>query len=232
MTRKTKILLVEDDPNFGAVMRDYLAMNGYEVTLCPDGDKGWSRFINETFDLCILDVMMPGRDGFSLASGIRKVNSAIPLVFLTAKTLKEDIRQGYTTGADDYITKPFDPEILLLKLGALLKRSGSPVADSNQQVFDIGMYRFNHRLRELELDGTVRKLSPREADLLRLLCLHVNDILSREKALLHIWGEDNYFTGRSMDVFITRIRKYLKDEPAVEIVNVHGSGYRMMVHKP
>jgi DNA-binding response OmpR family regulator len=231
MTKKTKILLVEDDVNFGAVMRDYLAMNGYDVTLCPDGNKGWNRFSNESFDLCILDVMMPGRDGFSLAAGIRKVNPSIPIVYLTAKTLKEDIRQGYTTGADDYITKPFDPEILLLKLGALLKRSGTVVNDSDQNQFEIGRYRFNHRLRELELDGETRKLSPREADLLRLLCVHVNDVLSREKALLQIWGEDNYFTGRSMDVFITRIRKYLKDEPAVEIMNVHGSGFRMVVNR-
>jgi len=229
---KSKILLVEDDVNFGAVMRDYLAMNGYDVVLCPDGNKGWSRFSNENFDLCILDVMMPDRDGFSLASDIRKVNPAIPLIFLTAKSLKEEVLKGYTIGADDYVTKPFDPEILMYKLKALLKRTnGHSVNDSEQDEFVIGRFLFNHRLRELRIHESVQKLSPRESELLRLLCMHMNDVLPREVALKKIWNEDNYFTARSMDVFLTRIRKILKADPDIEILNVHGNGFRLMVRK-
>ena len=232
MTQKSKILLVEDDVNFGAVMRDYLAMNGYEVILCSDGKKGWSRFSNESFDLCILDVMMPERDGFSLASDIRKVNPSIPIMFLTARGLKEDVLKGYGIGADDYVTKPFDPEILLHKLRVLVKRSGGLGMDNNQQEeFVIGSFQFNHKLRELRWNGKIQKLSPRESELLKLLCLHINDVLPREVALKKIWSEDNYFTARSMDVFITRIRKYFKDDPGIEIVNVHGNGFRMVVDK-
>lgn len=231
MASKQKILLVEDDVNFGTVMRDYLAMNGYDVTLCADGNKGWSRFSNEKFDLCILDVMMPDKDGFSLGKDIRKVNPTIPLIFLTAKAMKEDMVKGFGLGADDYITKPFDAEILLLKLKALFKRSaGGFSTDNDQHEFKIGEYLFNFKVRTLEFHGKAQRLSPREADLLRLLCLHLNNVLSRETALMTIWGEDNYFTARSMDVFVTRIRKYLKDDPAVEIINVHGNGFRMMVN--
>jgi DNA-binding response OmpR family regulator len=229
---KPKILLVEDDINFGAVMRDYLAMNGYEVELCPDGNKGWNRFSNDSFDLCILDVMMPERDGFSLAEDIRKVNPGIPLVFLTAKTMKEDVLKGYSIGADDYVNKPFDPEILLHKLRALLKRSaGTGIPDSQRDEFVIGRFQFNHRLRELRLHDRIQKLSPRESDLLQLLCTYMNDVLPREVALKKIWTEDNYFTARSMDVFMTRIRKILKADPDIEIVNVHGNGFRMLVKK-
>jgi two-component system, OmpR family, response regulator len=231
MQTKKKILLVEDDVNFGAVMRDYLAMNGYNVVLSPDGNKGWNRFSNEPFDLCILDVMMPDRDGFSLGKDIRKVNARIPLIFLTAKALKEDIIKGFGLGADDYITKPFDPEILLYKLKALLNRidgsNGTKAADE----FEIGKYHFNHKLRELTFGDTKQKLSPREADLLKLLCIHINDVLPREVALKSIWGDENYFTGRSMDVFVTRIRKFFKDDSSVEIVNVHGNGFRMIAEK-
>jgi len=226
---KSKVLLVEDDINFGAVMRDYLAMNGYEVTLCADGNKGWSRFSNEPFDLCILDVMMPDRDGFSLGKDIRKVNPRIPLIYLTAKALKEDVIKGFGIGADDYITKPFDPEILLYKLKALLKRSSGNNNDESQEEFKIGSYHFNHKLRELTFNNLKQKLSPREADLLKLLCIHINDVLPREVALKTIWGDENYFTARSMDVFVTRIRKYFKEDSSIEIVNVHGNGFCMMV---
>ncbi|HMT29083.1 MAG TPA: response regulator transcription factor [Bacteroidia bacterium] len=230
MADKLKILLVEDDVNFGTVMRDYLAMNGYDVTLCADGNKGWSRFSNEKFDLCVLDVMMPDRDGFSLGKDIRKVNPTIPLIYLTARTMKEDIVKGFGLGADDYITKPFDSEILLLKLKALLKRSNNVSADNSDQFeFKIGEYVFNFKLRSLNFHGVIQKLSPREADLLRLLCLHLNDVLSREVALKTIWREDNYFTARSMDVFVTRIRKYFKDDPSIEIINIHGNGFRLRV---
>lgn len=232
MSTKTKILLVEDDPNFGAVMRDYLAMNQYEVTLCEDGKKGWSRFSNDAFDLCILDVMMPELDGFSLAAEIRKVNPSIPLIFLTSRTMKEDMVKGFSIGADDYVLKPFDAEILLLKLKALLRRSDvNSATDREQNDFNIGMFNFNYRMRELSGNGGVVRLSPREADLLQLLCLHMNDVLTREKALKTIWGEDTYFTGRSMDVFLTRLRKCFKADPNIEIVNVHSNGFRLMVRQ-
>ena len=229
---KPKILLVEDDVNFGAVMRDYLAMNGYQVELCVDGNKGWNRFSNDTFDLCILDVMMPERDGFSLAEDIRKVNPSVPLIFLTAKTMKEDVLKGYSIGADDYVNKPFDPEILLQKLKVLVRRAGGTIAsDSLREEFEIGRFHFNHRLRELRNHDQVQKLSPRESELLQLLCTYMNDVLPREVALKKIWNEDNYFTARSMDVFMTRIRKILKADPDIEIVNVHGNGFRMLVKK-
>lgn len=232
MSIKTKILLVEDDPNFGAVMRDYLAMHQYEVDLCENGKKGWNRFSNSTFDLCILDVMMPELDGFTLAAEIRKVNPSIPLIFLTSRTMKEDMVKGFSIGADDYVLKPFDAEILLLKLKALLRRSDATSAsDREQNDFIIGKYVFNYRMRELSgISGTVR-LSPREADLLQLLCLHMNDVLTREKALKTIWGEDTYFTGRSMDVFLTRLRKCFKADPNIEIVNVHSNGFRLIVRQ-
>jgi two-component system, OmpR family, response regulator len=227
--KKNKILLVEDDVNFGAVMKDYLVMNNYQVVLCPDGKKGWSRFTNEKFDLCILDVMMPEKDGFSLAHDIRSINPSVPIIFLTARNMKQDLLAGYETGADDYITKPFDSEILLLKLKVLLKRTSDGIVSSTQDEFNIAGYHFNYRLRELTLKGKSQKLSPKEAELLKLLCMHMNDVLPREVALKSIWGEENYFTARSMDVFITKIRKYLKDDPAVEIINIHGNGFRIVV---
>jgi len=231
MEAKTKILLVEDDINFGAVMKDYLSMNGYSVTLAKDGLKGWSSFINGTFDICILDVMMPGKDGFSLAREIRQVNPSIPVIFLTAKAMKEDMITGYRAGGDDYVTKPFDSEVLLLKIKAILGRtSGIKNVTGDQQEYEIGAYHFNHRMRTLSIGEFVQKLSPREADLLQLLCVYKNDVLPREAALKKIWGEDNYFTARSMDVFITRIRKYLKEDPSVEIINVHGNGFRLMAN--
>ncbi|MBK6641478.1 MAG: response regulator transcription factor [Bacteroidetes bacterium] len=230
MITSCRILLVEDDPNFGAVLRDYLILNNYDVVLCNDGKKGWNRFINEQFDLCILDVMMPELDGYSLAIEIRKVNPGIPLVFLTAKTMKEDLIAGFNAGADDYITKPFDSEILLLKLKALLKRTDTKTVNNDEQFeFVIGNFSFNSRQRVLSNSESQFKLSPREADLLRLLCLHVNDVLPREKALKLIWGEDSYFTGRSMDVFLTRLRKYFKSDPAIEILNVHSNGFRLLI---
>ncbi len=210
-------------------MRDYLSMNGFNVTLCADGKKGWSRFTNEEFDLCILDVMMPELDGFSLGKDIRKVNPSVPIVYLTAKAMKEDIKKGYGIGADDYILKPFDPEILLLKINALLKRAGNR-SDNSQDDYAIGAFEFNFSLRELKKGDVVYKLSPREAELLRLLSVHINQVLPREVALKSIWGDENYFNGRSMDVFITRIRKYFKDDDTVEIQNIHGSGFLLKVN--
>lgn len=232
-TPNYKILLVEDDQNFGDVLRSYLEMNNYDVTLATDGVLGWQEFQKTQFDLCILDVMMPRKDGFTLAADIRSKNTEIPLIFLTARTLKEDILQGFKTGADDYIAKPFNSEELLARIRAVLKRS-SPKADksSEEKEFNIGSYHFNYPLRLLTFDNdlsTQEKLSPKEAQLLKMFCQNKNDVVSRSEALTQIWGEDNYFTARSMDVFITKLRKYLKMDPNLEINNIHGNGFQLFI---
>lgn len=227
----TRILLAEDDPNFGIVLRDYLELHDYEVTLCNDGCKGSAAFRKGTFDLCILDVMMPEKDGFTLAREIKKLNPTVPLIFLTAKTLKEDMLEGFRIGADDYITKPFDSEVLLCKIRVILNRkSGAAAAKPEQAEFSIGQYRFQPKFRLLIRNSQEQKLSPKEAELLRMLCQHLNDVLPREEALHMIWHEDSYFTARSMDVYIAKLRKFLKEDPAVEIINIHGQGYRLCVH--
>lgn len=219
---------MEDDLSFGAVLKSYLEINDYEVTWVDDGKFAIERFSNGSYQICILDVMLPNVDGFTIGSGIRKLNKEIPLVFLTAKTLKEDILKGYNLGADDYITKPFDTEVLLAKIQAIIKRqSVQPV--ENVTVFTIGSYEFDSKLRSISRDGEKQKLSPKEADLLKLLCENKNELLSRDTALNKIWGEDGYFTARSMDVFITKLRKYLKDDSSIEIKNIHGSGFLLEV---
>ncbi|RDV13713.1 DNA-binding response regulator [Pontibacter diazotrophicus] len=226
-----KILLAEDDPNFGIVLRDYLELHDYEVTLCVDGCKGLTAFRKGTYDLCILDVMMPEKDGFTLARDIKKLNPNVPLIFLTAKTLKEDMLEGFKIGADDYITKPFDSEVLLCKIRAILNRkAGAGTAKQEQSEFVVGQYVFQPKLRLLIRKGQEQKLSPKEADLLRMLCQHLNDVLPREEALHQIWHEDSYFTARSMDVYIAKLRKFLKEDSTVEIINIHGQGYRLCVH--
>lgn len=223
---KVNILLCEDDPNFGAVLKDYLSMNGYEVTLATDGDKGVDYFRTGQYGLCVLDVMMPKKDGFTAAAEIKRMNPDVPLIFLTAKTLQQDKIEGFKLGADDYITKPFNSEELLYRIAAVLKR-GKSKQNNQQKEFTVGAYHFNYKNRILTHNGQQEKLSPKEAELLRLLCLKVNDILYREEALKQIWGRDDYFTARSMDVFITKLRKYLKDDPTLEIVNIHGNGFRL-----
>lgn len=226
-----KILLVEDDPNFGTVLKDYLALNDYDVTHAKDGLDGLISFKNDDFDICILDVMMPKKDGFSLAKDIRAVNSDIPIIFLTAKSMKEDVLKGYQVGADDYLNKPFDSEVLLLKLKAILQRKETESTnDDNQFEFEIGGFHLNSKLRHLTYkDGEVRKLSPKENKLLKLLAIYKNDLLPRELALTKIWRDDNYFTSRSMDVYIAKLRKYLKPDENVEIINIHGEGFRLVV---
>jgi two-component system, OmpR family, response regulator len=227
---KTKILLAEDDTNFGMVMKDYLAMNDYDVHLYRDGKQALDKFEKGKFDLCILDVMMPVMDGFTLAEKIKDQDKNVPLVFLTAKAMKMDMVRGFKIGADDYITKPFDSEILLLKIKALLNRSEGITKTLNEQIiFKVGAFTFNSRLRTITGFGKEQKLSPKEAALLALLCVYLNDILPRQIALRKIWDDDNYFTARSMDVFITKLRKYLKDDTNVELLNVHGNGYRLVV---
>jgi DNA-binding response OmpR family regulator len=228
MDKKTKILLVEDDPNFGSVLKNYLELNDYEVRLANDGVSGYDQFVSGKFDVCILDVMMPKKDGFTLAKDIREKDEHVPIIFLTAKTMKEDMLSGFRVGADDYLTKPFDSEVLLYKLKAILKRSSDRSHDPTQKEFIIGRYNFNFDHRTITLDGSSHKLSPKEADLLRLLCIYKNELLPRQKALKEIWGDDNYFNARSMDVFITKLRKYLKDDPALDIINIHGKGFRLI----
>lgn len=225
-----KILLVEDDPNFGTVLKDYLALNDYDVTLAKDGLDGLITFKNEDFDICILDVMMPKKDGFTLAKDIRTVNTEIPIIFLTAKSMKEDILKGYQVGADDYLNKPFDSEVLLYKIKAILQRKETgDTADDNQFEFKIGNFHLNSKLRQLSYKGEEpRKLSPKENKLLKLLALYKNDLLPRELALTKIWRDDNYFTSRSMDVYIAKLRKYLKPDENVEIINIHGEGFRLV----
>jgi len=229
-----KILLVEDDQNFGDVLKSYLEMHDFVVTLATDGVQGFESYRKGKFDLCIFDVMMPRKDGFTLAKEIRDQDTAMPIIFLTAKNLKEDVLEGFKIGADDYISKPFNSEELLLRIQAILRRSKKePDPKEEIKEFQIGKYVFNYPLRSLSLDdGEIQqkeKLSPKEAHLLRLFCIHLNDVLTRNEALTKIWGEDNYFTARSMDVFVTKLRKYLKNDPKIEIVNIHGNGFRLIV---
>ncbi|WP_339625830.1 response regulator transcription factor [uncultured Winogradskyella sp.] len=227
-----KILLVEDDPNFGTVLKDYLMMNDYDVVHAKNGMEGFEKFKKDDYDLCILDVMMPYKDGFTLAKEIREKNTDVPIVFLTAKAMKEDVLKGYKVGADDYLNKPFDSEVLLMKIKAIMQRKATDtLADSKQFEFSIGRFELNSKLRFLKFDGgDPTKLSPKENELLRLLALHENDLMPRELALTKIWRDDNYFTSRSMDVYIAKLRKYLKPDPLVEILNIHGEGFRLVVN--
>ncbi|MCK5839869.1 MAG: response regulator transcription factor [Bacteroidales bacterium] len=229
MEKKNKIFLVEDDHNFGLVLKVYLELNQYSVTWVKDGKNAVNVFNETEFDICILDVMLPNIDGFSIAREIKRKNNNIPLIFLTAKTLKEDELEGYRIGADDYIKKPFDSDVLLLKIKVILKRNKQTFSDKNQGVhFFIGKYLFDYGLRTLSLNEVDKKLSPKEADLLRLLCIYKNSVLPREEALKGIWGNDSYFTTRSMDVYITKLRKQLKSDSSVEIINIHGKGFRLI----
>lgn len=226
-----KILLAEDDPNLGELLKDYLELKGnFEVTLCKDGEEAMRAFGQDSFDLCILDVMMPKKDGFTLGREIRKINPDIPLIFATAKGMMEDKTEAFSLGGDDYITKPFRVEELLLRIQALLKRVTREKAFEEEPVneFQIGKFHFDYPSQIISIEGQDQKLSTKEAELLRLLCLNMNEVLTRETALLEIWHDDNYFNGRSMDVFLSKLRKYLKADPNVEIVNVHGKGYKLL----
>ena len=227
-----KILLVEEDPNFGTVLKDYLVLNDYDVTLAKNGMEGFEKFKKDDYHLCILDVMMPYKDGFTLAKEIRAKNEEVPIIFLTAKAMKEDVLNGYKVGADDYLNKPFDSEVLLMKIKAIMQRKvKDTVADSKEFEFTIGKFHLNSKLRFLSVgEEEPIKLSPKENQLLRLLALHENDLMPRELALTKIWRDDNYFTSRSMDVYIAKLRKYLKSDENVEILNIHGEGFRLVVN--
>ena len=227
-----KILVVEDDANFGSILRDYLSLNSYNITLAKNGIEGYEKFKKDDFDLCILDVMMPYKDGFTLAKEIREKNSNVPIIFLTAKTLKEDILKGFKVGGDDYLSKPFDSDVLLAKIKAILNRQ-KVVEDINSDEFEfkISKFNFNSKLRLLSFIAEENiKLSPKENQLLRLLVLHLNDLLPREVALNKIWRDDSYFTSRSMDVYIAKLRKYLSRDSNIEIVNIHGEGFRLLIN--
>ena len=228
-----KILLAEDDVNFGDVLKSYLDLNGFDVDLAENGLKALEHFKNKSYNLCIFDVMMPGMDGFELAKEIRKDDSTIPIIFLTAKTLKEDIIEGFKIGADDYITKPFNSEELLYRIKAILKRSDSEINEKDQKEFTLGKFHFDFPLRILsykdEKESLKHKLSPKEAELLKLLCLNKNNIVPRDLTLKKIWQKNDYFTARSMDVFITKLRKYLEKDENIKIDNIHGNGFRLIV---
>ena len=226
MQRITKVLLVEDDPNFGSVLKDYLELNDFEVCLAQNGREGLREFRQYEPDICILDVMMPQMDGFTLGKEIKSIDQEIPVIFLTAKSMKEDMLKGYQVGADDYLTKPFDSEVLLYKIKAVLNRS-LPQEDE-QEEFSIGDYRFDARNRVLNINGSERQLSPKEGALLKLLAENKNKLVGRSQALNKIWKDDNYFTGRSMDVYVAKLRKYLKEDERVAIINVHSEGFRLI----
>ncbi len=233
MSEKIKILLVEDDPNLSLVLQDYLEMLDYDIKLCKDGEEGLKAFKRHRFDLCIFDIMMPKKDGFSLAEDVRELNQSIPIIFLTAKSLKEDRIKGFQVGCDDYITKPFSTEELSLRIKAILKRCQIYQADQQEvdTIFEIGIFSFDSKNMILSSPGFEQSLTRKEAGLLKLLCQHKNQLLSREFALKAIWGENDYFIGRSMDVFIAKLRKYLKSDPNISISNVHGTGFKLEVEE-
>lgn len=229
MTKKIKVLLVEDDPNLGTILSEYLNVKGYDTTLAVDGEKGYDEFIKNNFEFIILDVMMPKKDGFTLATDIRNTNKDIPIIFLTAKSLKEDTIEGFRLGADDYITKPFSMEELMARMNAILRRVDAKHEENSQQKeFSIGKFTFLAEKRILKSKGEEeQKLTSKESELLRLLCLNKNKVMDRTVALKAIWNDDSYFNSRSMDVYITKLRKYLKSDSAIEILNVHGQGFRL-----
>lgn len=231
MSKKNlKIFLVEDDLSFGSVLKSYLEINDFSVDLIDDGKFAIDQFRKGVYDLCILDVMLPHVDGFTIANEIRSMNSVIPIIFLTAKKLKEDLLRGYGVGADDYITKPFDTDILLCKIKAIISRRD--IQDGSKDIYEIGSYIFNARLRTLTIGSEEKKLSPKEGQLLEMLAMAPNSLVSREAALKKIWGTDDYFTARSMDVYVTKLRKFLSDDRHITLKNIHGAGFQLVVEEP
>ncbi|MBP3613964.1 MAG: response regulator transcription factor [Bacteroidaceae bacterium] len=227
MEEKQSILLCEDDENLGMLLREYLQAKGYHAELCPDGEVGYRTFLKGKFDICVLDVMMPVKDGFTLAQEIRAANAEMPIIFLTAKALKEDILEGFKIGADDYITKPFSMEELVFRIEAVLRRVCGKKSKENT-LYKIGGFMFDTQKQLLTIEGQQTKLTTKESELLALLCAHANEILQRDFALKTIWIDDNYFNARSMDVYITKLRKHLKADSSIEIINIHGKGYKLI----
>ena len=227
---KIKILLAEDDPNLGTILKAYLEAKGFPTHLCINGEDAYNTYMKESFNFVILDVMMPKKDGFTVAREIRKVDKKIPILFLTAKTMQEDILEGLKIGADDYLTKPFSMEELLLRINAIYRRTYPDQSmDSEKTFFHIGKYTFDFARQILKLGDEEQKLTSKEAQLLKMLCDRTNDVLDRSEALKKIWLDDNYFNARSMDVYIAKLRKYLKDDPNVELLNVHGKGFKLLI---
>jgi len=225
-----RVLLLEDDPNLGQIVQEHLQMQGFEVTLCVDGEDGMEAFTRNRYDLCLVDIMMPRKDGFSFARDVRQRDQQTPLIFLTAKSLKEDRIEGFRIGCDDYITKPFSVEELLLRIQAVLRRTAvTPAPEPVVTEFHIGSFHFDSNRNILRHGDNEQRLTPKESELLRLLCLNINQTLTREEALREVWGDENYFAGRSMDVFISRLRKYLRADEHVEIMGIHGKGFRLIV---
>jgi DNA-binding response OmpR family regulator len=225
---KAKVLLVEDDPSLGFVLKDNLSLRGFDITLCADGEAGWNTFQSQPFDLCILDVMLPKQDGFSLGKQIRKTNTNIPILYLTAKAMTEDKLEGFKLGGDDYITKPFNLDELVMRMEVFLRRSAVQAAD--EKVFTVGGFLFDHEnLKLAHASGAEKTLTIKECEVLKMLLQNRDRVLKREEILTKVWGDDDYFMGRSMDVFISKLRKYLKDDPAIEIVNYHGVGFKLEV---
>ncbi len=222
-----RILLAEDDDNLGSLLKEYLVIKGYKADRYPDGNKAYKGFLKERYNLCLLDVMMPEKDGFTLAKEIRQINSDIPIIFLTAKSLKQDVLEGFALGADDYITKPFSMEELLYRIEAILRRTQQSL-NKPQEIYQIGNYSFDTLKQTLTINNKVQKLTTKEAELLKLLCTHQNKVMERNFALRTIWFDDNYFNARSMDVYITKLRKYLNEDSSIEIINVHGKGFKLI----
>ena len=228
MDDNIKIMLCEDDENLGMLLREYLQAKGFSAELYPDGEAGYRAFMKQKYDICILDVMMPKKDGFTLAQEIRQANADVPIIFLTAKQLKEDILEGFKIGADDYITKPFSMEELVFCVEAILRRVRGK-KNKESSVYRVGNFTFDTQKQLLTIGDKQTKLTTKENELLALLCSHANEILQRDFALKTIWIDDNYFNARSMDVYITKLRKHLKDDPQIEIINIHGKGYKLII---
>jgi DNA-binding response OmpR family regulator len=226
---KIRILLAEDDENLGSLLREYLQAKSYDTHWLSDGEKAYNSFKKNKYDICILDIMMPVKDGFTLAREIRIIDPEVPVIFLTAKSMKDDVLEGFSIGADDYITKPFSMEELLFRIEAILRRTRGKGNQNRQAVFEIGKFHFDANKQVLSLGDDSQKLTTKESELLKLLCNNANTVLERNFALKTIWVDDNYFNARSMDVYITKLRKYLKADPSVEIMNIHGKGYKLIM---
>lgn len=225
--KEHRILFAEDDENLGSLLTEFLEDKGYDVTLTVNGEDAYNAFVAGKYDICVFDIMMPKKDGIQLAKEIRMLNTEVPIVFLTAKTMKDDILQGFKVGADDYLTKPFSMEELVLRVEAILRRTSGN--NSVMETYVLGRYKFDTQKQQLSIGETTIKLTTKESELLKLLCANANKVLERNIALKTIWVDDNYFNARSMDVYITKLRKHLKEDPSVEIINVHGKGYKLVM---
>lgn len=229
---RIKILLAEDDKNLGNILKSYLEAKGLDVVLCANGEEALTSYKKDYFDFCILDVMMPVKDGYTLAKDIRVLDKKIPILFLTAKSMPEDVLEGFKVGGDDYITKPFSMEELLARMKAIIRRTTGLNPDTPKPTqYKVGRYIFEYNRQLLLIDGLEQKLTSKESELLHLLCDNVNKVLDRREALIKIWNDDSYFNARSMDVYIVKLRKYLKDDPSVELLNVHGIGFKLVINK-